>query len=44
MCKTAYAPGDTDFCGDGVLDEQEQCDDGNTVTEVCDYGQRECDV
>ena len=31
-------------CGDGVIDQGESCDDGNQVTEACDYGQRECVV
>ena len=31
-------------CGDGQLDAEEACDDGNIVTEECDYGQTECTV
>ena len=27
--------GDTDVCGDGVVDAEEGCDDGNTTTEEC---------
>lgn len=29
-------------CGDGAIDNQEQCDDGNTVTETCSPGQATC--
>jgi hypothetical protein len=38
--------GATSFCGDGNTDgaNGEQCDDGNTVTEVCAYGQTACTV
>ena len=32
------------FCGNGVVESGEQCDDGNTVTEVCDYGLTSCTV
>ena len=32
------------MCGDGVTDTSEQCDDGNTVTEECDYGSESCTV
>jgi cysteine-rich repeat protein len=31
-------------CGNDVIDLGEQCDDGNTVTEVCPYGQKSCTV
>ena len=31
-------------CGDGVVDSIEDCDDGNTVTEGCDYGASSCTV
>ncbi|MEM6989634.1 MAG: DUF4215 domain-containing protein [Myxococcota bacterium] len=31
-------------CGDGVTDAGEDCDDGNQVTEPCDYGETECTV
>ncbi|MEQ8277468.1 MAG: DUF4215 domain-containing protein [Deltaproteobacteria bacterium] len=31
-------------CGDGVVSAGEQCDDGNTVTELCAYGQTSCTV
>ena len=34
----------TPQCGDGHVDANEQCDDGNTVTERCDYGVSECTV
>jgi cysteine-rich repeat protein len=27
-------------CGNGVVESGEQCDDGNTVTEACPYGQQ----
>ena len=35
---------ETGVCGDGTTDSQEECDDGNTVTEECDYGLAECTV
>ncbi len=31
-------------CGDGVVQAPEQCDDGNDVTDDCDYGERACAV
>ncbi len=31
-------------CGDGVAEEAEECDDGNTTTETCAYGQTSCTV
>ena len=31
-------------CGDGQLDFGEDCDDGNRITERCDYGQVSCVV
>ena len=33
-------------CGDGYLNTSanEACDDGNTVTEICDYGVESCEV
>jgi cysteine-rich repeat protein len=31
-------------CGDGVREGLEACDDGNQVTEACDYGVGECSV
>jgi cysteine-rich repeat protein len=31
-------------CGNGVVEAGEQCDDGNTVTETCPYGQASCAV
>ena len=30
------------FCGDGRVDPEEQCDDGNAVTELCDETQTSC--
>ena len=36
--------GDTDVCGDGVVDAEEGCDDGNTDTEECAYGIEACTV
>ena len=38
-----FAP-PTPICGDGVVATGEQCDDGNTVTEACAYGQASCTV
>ena len=32
------------FCGDGIAAGEEECDDGNTETEICEYGVRACDV
>jgi cysteine-rich repeat protein len=32
------------LCGDGVRDASEQCDDGNTQTEECVYGEMSCTV
>ncbi|MBI2125622.1 hypothetical protein HYU08_03645 [Candidatus Woesearchaeota archaeon] len=34
----------TPICGDGTIDTNEQCDDGNTATEACAYGQTSCMV
>lgn len=31
-------------CGDGSLDPGEECDDGNTITESCEYGLTSCTV
>jgi cysteine-rich repeat protein len=31
-------------CGDRAINRGEDCDDGNTVTEVCAYGVRSCQV
>lgn len=31
-------------CGDGVVNGDESCDDGNAETEVCDYDQESCSV
>ena len=31
-------------CGDAVIQANESCDDGNTVTETCEYGERACEV
>jgi hypothetical protein len=31
-------------CGNGIKEGTEQCDDGNTVTESCAYGQTSCTV
>ena len=30
------------FCGDGIVQGAEQCDDGNTETERCAYGNADC--
>src|SRR3989344_5360268 len=27
------------ICGDGIKDKTEECDDGNNITEVCEYGE-----
>ena len=34
----------TPACGDLYITEDETCDDGNDVTENCDYGELECMV
>ena len=31
-------------CGNGVVESDEFCDDGNSVTELCDYGEPSCVV
>ena len=31
-------------CGDSVVEGEEQCDDGNTITETCAYGETSCTV
>ena len=39
------APGAAHFCGDGVVDgAEEECDDGNTDTEICDDSAASCTV
>ena len=32
------------MCGDGIQDAEEDCDDGNTLTEECAYGEAACTV
>ena len=32
------------YCGDGVVDAEEECDDGNAITESCIYGEEDCTV
>lgn len=32
------------YCGNDVLNAGEECDDGNTDTEVCGYGLMECEI
>lgn len=43
---TAEAPCEEDLpaCGNGLVEEGETCDDGNTSTEVCAYGETACEV
>ncbi|HOP08414.1 MAG TPA: hypothetical protein PLF13_14145, partial [candidate division Zixibacteria bacterium] len=43
-CETVIVQGG--YCGDGAVDEGggEQCDDGNTTTEACSYGETSCTV
>ena len=36
--------GETSYCGDNLVLDGETCDDGNTLTEGCAYGQTECQV
>lgn len=31
-------------CGNGEIEDTEECDDGNTQTELCDYGDEECEI
>ena len=33
-----------DECGNGILDIGEECDDSNTITEICEYGKDFCIV
>ena len=35
---------ETPFCGDGHIDAEESCDDGNTNTEICVYGETYCTI
>lgn len=39
-----YSPPVNSVCGNGVVEASEQCDDGNSITEVCDYGDTSCTV
>ena len=32
------------ICGDGTISAGEECDDGNTATEICAYGENSCTV
>ena len=32
----------TEYCGDSVVNGPEECDDGNTTTEPCEYGDASC--
>ncbi|MEC8052881.1 MAG: DUF4215 domain-containing protein, partial [Myxococcota bacterium] len=41
---TESDPTDAGVCGDGILDAGEDCDDGNTTTENCEYGETACTV
>jgi cysteine-rich repeat protein len=41
---TFTPPAPTPICGNGVVEAGEQCDDGNTTTEACAYGQASCTV
>ena len=36
--------GPTPDCGDSYLTSDETCDDGNDITEQCEYGELECEV
>ena len=36
--------GATAYCGDSILNGDESCDDGNTVTEAREYGDTSCEV
>jgi cysteine-rich repeat protein len=40
----ASVAGDTDLCGDSIIDATETCDDGNALTESCTYGLTSCSV
>lgn len=35
---------DDGMCGDGTVNVAEECDDGNTITEMCSYGYTQCTV
>lgn len=37
-------PATAPACGNGTVETGEECDDGNKVTESCDYGVESCDV
>ena len=37
-------PNEQVICGDGVLSETEECDDGNILVENCPYGEGACEV
>jgi hypothetical protein len=37
-------PGATSYCGDNRVADGESCDDGNRITETCDYGETGCTV
>ena len=40
-CSTNCQPAE---CGNGILEGSETCDDGNTTTETCTYGETSCTV
>jgi cysteine-rich repeat protein len=43
--EAATCPGSSGaVCGNGAVESGEQCDDGNTSTEACAYGQTSCTV
>ena len=41
-CLRTSAEIEVDNCGDGVIQDNEICDDGNNFTETCAYGESEC--
>lgn len=38
------SPGTSPRCGNGATEASEECDDGNTVTEACAYGETSCQI
>ena len=44
LCPEAEPPAPDPICGDGEATGGEECDDGNTETELCPYGTGACEV
>lgn len=41
---SSYAQATERSCGNGTVEEGENCDDGNRIAEICPYGALECEV